>query len=532
LALTGVSLIGGRNGEPGDGFSAVNPVTGEILEPKYAAASQAEIELAVRLAHDAFPSYAALPGGKKAEFLRSIASEIEGNAAEIVARAQLEAGLPKPRLDGELARTANQLRLFAEVVEEGSWVNARIDLPDAARKPPKHDIRSMLKPLGPTVIFGASNFPLAFSVAGGDTASALAAGNPVIVKAHPAHPGTSELVGLAIRRSVQACGLPEGVFSLLFDAGIEVGTRLVRHPLIKAVGFTGSLAGGRALMDLAASRPDPIPCYAEMGSVNPVFILPGALKSRGADIAAGLHASFTLGSGQFCTKPGLVFLPRQEESRNFASDLSERVQKTPSQTMLTSGIAQRYRSAIDARRSQDAAPVIAQSAASATAVACAQPVLFSTDAAVFLKNEDLSEEVFGPTTLLIEYESHSQALEAAEHLEGHLTATLLGTEEDFAAHRDLIAILERKVGRLVLNGYPTGVEVCHAMVHGGPYPATSDGRSTSVGTQAIFRFARPVCYQNFSNSLLPEELKSANPLKIWRMVDGVMTRESVARAGS
>jgi 2,5-dioxopentanoate dehydrogenase len=526
LPLTGLSLIGMNNGAAGAGFAGVNPATGEALPPQYASAGASEVDLAARLAHDALAMYSALSGAKKAEFLRQIAGTIESNGAEIVGRAQLETGLPKPRLDGELGRTANQLRLFAQVVEDGSWVNARIDLADPARKPlPKPDIRSMLRPLGPVVVFGASNFPLAFSVAGGDTASALAAGNPVIVKAHPAHPGTSELVGLAIRESVRACGLPEGVFSLLFDAGIEVGTRLVQHPLVKAVGFTGSLAGGRALMDLAASRPDPIPCFAEMGSVNPVFILPEALKERAGDLAAGLHTSFTLGSGQFCTKPGLVFLPREQGTDKLIADLSDRVRKTSSQVMLTSGIAQRYRTAVGARLSTGRAPAIARSEAPATAAAYSEPVLFATDAAAFLKHKDLSEEVFGPSTLLIEYTTHDEVLAAAAQLEGHLTATLHGTEADFAAHRDLIAILETKVGRLILNGYPTGVEVCHAMVHGGPYPATSDGRSTSVGTQAIFRFARPVCYQNFPQSLLPDELKSANPRGIWRLVDGITTRD-------
>jgi 2,5-dioxopentanoate dehydrogenase len=529
VELMGVSLIGGQNGAGGASFAGVNPVTGEELQPRYAPARSSEVDKAARLAQEAFAVYSGLSGKKKGEFLRQIASALEANGQDIVSRAQLETGLPKPRLEGELARTSNQLRLFAGVVEEGSWVNARIDLADAARKPlPKPDIRSVLKPLGPVVVFGASNFPLAFSVAGGDTASALAAGNPVIVKAHPAHPGTSELAGLAIRESVRACGLPEGVFSLLFDSGLDVGTRLVQHPLVKAVGFTGSVAGGRALMDLVAARPEPIPCYAEMGSVNPVFILPGALKERVADIAAGLHTSFTLGSGQFCTKPGLVFLPQQGETRNFVDDLSERVSKTPAQVMLTNAIARRYSSAIEARRSGKSAPAIAQSGNSTVAAAaCAEPVLFGTDVTAFLEHDDLSEEVFGPSTLLIEYKSHDEVLAAASQLKGHLTATLHGTEADFAAHRDLIAILETKVGRLILNAYPTGVEVCHAMVHGGPYPATSDGRSTSVGTQAIFRFARPVCYQNFSDSLLPAELQAANPLKIWRMVDGAMTRDSI-----
>jgi alpha-ketoglutaric semialdehyde dehydrogenase len=526
LALSGISLIGSGNGARGTAFHGVNPVTGEDLAPQFRAASDEDVDRAAHMADDAFPVYAALSGKQKAEFLRKIATQLEANGAEIVARAQLETGLPKARLDGELGRTTGQFRLFAQVVEDGSWVNARIDRADAARKPPKPDIRSMLKPLGPVAVFGASNFPLAFSVAGGDTASALAAGNPVLVKAHPAHPGTSELAGLAIRESVKACGLPEGVFSLLFDAGVEVGVGLVQHPLLKAVAFTGSQGGGRALMDLAAGRPDPIPCYAEMGSTNPVFILPEALKLRAAELGSGLHASVTVGSGQFCTKPGLIFTPRGGETQTLVAEFVGKVKGTPSQTMLTGGIASRYRSAVKDRVSKNQAAVLAESEAAAGDGAHVQPILFGIDAEAFLKREELSHEVFGPTSVLIEYNDHAQILQAAAQLEGHLTATVHGTDADIEAHRDLIAILEKKVGRIVFNGYPTGVEVCHAMVHGGPYPATSDGRSTSVGTQAILRFARPVCYQNCPEAMLPDELKLANPLQLWRLVDGKFTQES------
>ncbi len=529
MPLNGVSLIGSKTGSAGDGFRGMNPATGTSLEPQYSSAKPFEVELTARLAHEAFPTYSALSGAKKGDFLRRIAAAIESNGAAIVERAPMETALPKARLDGELARTCNQLRLFAQVVEEGSWVNARIDLPDPSRKPlPKPDIRSMLRPLGPVVVFGASNFPLAFSVAGGDTASALAAGNPVIVKAHPAHPGTSELVGHAVLDAVRACGLPGGVFSLLFDAGIEVGTALVQNPLVKAVGFTGSAAAGKSLMKLAAARPEPIPCYAEMGSANPVFVLPGAMRARPADIATGLHNSFTLGGGQFCTKPGLAFVPQGEQAELFMTELSQRVQGTPRQVMLTRGIADKYGSAIQERGAAAHVRTVAQSKEVESATSCAGAVaLFATDAASFLEHEDLAEEIFGPSTLLVHYKDHAELLEIANKLEGHLTATLHGSEDDLAAHRDLVAILETKVGRILFNGYPTGVEVCHAMVHGGPYPATSDGRSTSVGSQAIFRFARPVCYQNFPGASLPEELKDENPLQIMRMVDGVLTREHV-----
>jgi 2,5-dioxopentanoate dehydrogenase len=529
--LHGVSLIGFQNGsEEGARFHGVDPATGELLQPAFTSASNQDVDAAAGLAAKASLEYGNLEGSAKAAFLRRIADQVESYRVAIVERAHRETGLPEPRLQGEVRRTTGQLRLFAQVVEEGSWVNARIDLPDPARKPaPRPDIRSLFKPLGPVAVFGASNFPLAFSVAGGDTASALAAGNPVVVKAHPAHPGTSELVGQAIRKSVQACGLPEGVFSLLFDAGIEVGKKLVTHPAIKAVGFTGSAVAGKALMKLAASRPQPIPCYAEMGSVNPLFILPGAMQARASEIARGLQASFTLGSGQFCTKPGLVFVPKIEESESFAAEIQQRVRETQPQIMLTKGIADKYSSAVLARASKKEANLLASSPEAAGAPGCGQPVaVFSRDMPSFLQRPDLSQEVFGPTTLLVNYTKRDELLAAAAALEGHLTATIHGRPEDLAEYTDLIGILETKVGRLLFNGYPTGVEVSHAMVHGGPYPATSDGRSTSVGTLAIFRFVRPLCYQDFPDATLPAELQNKNPLGITRMVNGALSKEPVA----
>ena len=443
---------------------------------------------------------------------------------ELVERAEQETALPKPRLQSETARTSGQLRLFAKVVEEGSWVMARIDRADAGSKPPKPDLRSMLHALGPVVVFGASNFPLAFSVAGGDTASALAAGNPVIVKAHPAHPGTSELVGQLMRESVQECGLPEGVFSLLLDSGTEVGVALVKHPLVKAVGFTGSHKGGRAIMDAAAARHEPIPVFAEMGSTNPVFILPGALRENGENISSGMYKSFTLGAGQFCTKPGIVFLPENDDAANFVDSLKKSV--------LESGPVQHA----DARHSIGLSichhTSQNRSRGEASRRACLKQrqelgvgaALFEADAESFLQNPELAAEVFGPATLIVRHSTRAQVLEIARNLDGHLTATIHGTEADLQEFSDLIAILRNKVGRLVFNGFPTGVEVSHAMVHGGPYPATSDGRSTSVGSEAIFRFSRPVCYQGFPESTLPDELRDGNHLGIWRMVDGEMTR--------
>jgi alpha-ketoglutaric semialdehyde dehydrogenase len=529
LPLEGLSLIGTEKGLPqGARFYAFDPASGEQLTPEYFSASGADVEHAAQKAAQAFGAYASLSGKSKAKFLNTMAAALDARGNEIVERARRETGLAEGRLRGELGRTSNQLRLFAAVVEEGSWLNARIDPAQPQRKPmPRADIRSMLRPLGPVAVFGASNFPLAFSVAGGDTASALAAGNPVIVKAHPAHPGTSELVGEAVRESVAGSGLPEGVFSLLFDAGIEVGKQLVMHPLVKAVGFTGSAAAGQALAKLAASRPEPIPCYAEMGSVNPLFVLPGAMRARSAAIASGLLSSFTLGSGQFCTKPGLVFIPPVAESRSFSDAVKEGVRTMQPQTMLTRGIAEKFAAAIQARMKEQR-PALAAVSPASDGAGCAQAVsLFDTDVASLLRDPELAQEVFGPTTLLVSYTSREELLSAAQALEGHLTATIHGTEEDLVAHRDLIAVLQNKVGRLIFNGFPTGVEVCHAMVHGGPWPATSDGRSTSVGTQAIFRFVRPFCYQDFPDSALPDELKNSNPLGILRMVNGAMTRDVV-----
>jgi 2,5-dioxopentanoate dehydrogenase len=526
MQLKGRSLIGSRHGTEGKiAFHAFNPATGQAIEPQFYPAYENEVDLAATLAGDAFPIYSRLQGDKKAAFLNSIASNIEAIAEPLIERAHLETALAKPRLQGETARTCHQLRLFAKVVVEGSWAMARIDRPDPHRKPaPKPDIRSVLRPLGPVVVFGSSNFPLAFSVAGGDTASAFAAGNPVIVKAHSAHPGTSELVGEAVRKSVRECGLPEGVFSLVFGAGTSIGTRLVQHPIVKAGGFTGSTSAGRTLANLAASRPEPIPFYAEMGSTNPVFILPGAIEARGEQLAADLYGSFTLGAGQFCTKPGLVFMPEGKLPAKFVCELERRVADAPEFALLTSGISLSYGREVAHRESDSDLRLVASSASRSGAGFAVGATLFQTEISAFLANPKLSGEVFGPSTLLIRYSNKEQILEAARNLEGHLTATIHGTEEDLHEFGELVAILETKVGRIIFNGFPTGVEVCHAMVHGGPYPATTDSRTTSVGTQAIYRFVRPVCYQDVPDSALPLELRNANPLGIWRMVDGELTR--------
>jgi NADP-dependent aldehyde dehydrogenase len=488
------------------------------------------------MATSAFEQYRGMAGRVRGAFLRRIAENIEALGQQLVERATLETGLPGGRIQSETARTCNQLRMFASLVEEGSWVDARIDRAQPDRKPiPAPDVRSMLRPLGPVAVFGASNFPLAFSVAGGDTASALAAGNPVVVNAHYAHPGTSELVGSAIAAAAHQLALPEGVFSLLFGAGFEVGRSLVQHPSIKAVAFTGSRAGGRALMNLAASRPEPIQFYAEMSSVNPVFIFAGALKDRARSIAAGLQGSVTLGSGQFCTKPGVVVLPENGDATAFASELGRLMEATPASLMLTPGIRDAYFKGIESFGKHTGVKTICRQAGGQGSLAegktsALEPAaaLFQTDARTFLSDWELSAEVFGPSTILVTHSDRQQLLEIARGLEGHLTATVHGTEADLVENGDLIKILEDKVGRLVFNGFPTGVEVCHAVVHGGPFPATSDGRSTSVGSRAIFRFVRPVCYQGFPDGSLPDELRNENPLGIWRMVDGEMTRSPLS----
>lgn len=528
IKIQGRSLIGSRNGTTGGGtFRAISPVAGEAMEPEFHSAAVEEVNLAATLAAEAFVAYGHISGKTKANFLRAIARRLEEIAEQLVARAGQETALPEARLRGELGRTCGQLRMFADLVEEGSWVTARIDRAEPDRKPaPKPDIRSMLKAIGPVVVFGASNFPLAFSVAGGDTASVLAAGNPVIVKAHPAHPGTSELAGHVIRDSVQECGLPEGVFSLLFDSGTSAGAQLVQHPLVKAAGFTGSQVAGKALFDLAVRRPEPIPFYGEMASTNPLFVLPGALAAHGERIAADLYGSFTLGAGQFCTKPGLVFVKEGKPFELFSATLRDKVSGAAAFTLLTQGISSSYGRKAARREEKSKARLLAQGGTeAANAGASGTALLFAAEASTFLANSELAEEHFGPSLLLIPYATTQQLLECARSLHGHLTATIHGTPEDLRQNSKLLRILETKVGRIVFNGFPTGVEVCHAMVHGGPYPASTDSRTTSVGSLAIYRFARPVCYQNFPDEALPEELRRQNPLSLWRMVDGKPSRE-------
>ncbi len=449
-----------------------------------------------------------------------------GLGDRLLERAASETGLPAARLESERARTVSQVLLFAQVIEEGSWVEARIDRAVPDRKPPRPDIRRMLVPLGPVAVFGASNFPLAFSVAGGDTISAFAAGCPVVVKAHPAHPGTSDLVAGAVRTAARETRMPEGVFGMVHGHSPEVGITLVTHPAIRAVGFTGSLVAGRTLFDAAALRPDPIPVYAEMGSSNPVFVLPGAISERAPAIASGLAASVTLGAGQFCTNPGLVFVIDSPAASAFLKAAGDALAATAPGTMAHSGVKAAYdRSLGEAARIGGVALAARASGEGPHPDTEATAALLVTDAATWTGNARLSDEIYGPATLAVRCTSRPEMLQLARALRGHLTATIHASEKDLSEFSDLVAILRRKAGRLVFNGFPTGVEVCPAMHHGGPYPATTDSRATSVGTAAIQRFARPVCYQDFPQAALPDELRDANPGGIWRLVDGGLTRE-------
>lgn len=492
---------------------AINPATGENLEPVYLGGGADEVERACALAEQAFDTYRETDLEARAKFLEQIAANLAASGAAIVDRAGLESGLPKARLEGELGRTMNQLKLFAEEVRAGRWLGVKIDTAMPERAPlPRSDIRLRHIPLGPVVVFGASNFPLAFSVGGGDTASALAAGCPVIVKGHSAHPGTSELVGRAIQAAVKSCGMPEGTFSLLFGSGSDIGSALVADPRVKAVGFTGSRSGGVALMKIAAARLEPIPVYAEMSSINPVYLLPEALKNRADSIAAGFVNSMMMGSGQFCTNPGLLIVREAEGLDTFIGKVSDLVTVVQPSTMLTPGIHQAFESGVTRLQNNSNVQLLAQAQETSGPNQC-RARLFATSAKAFLRDHALRDEVFGSSSLIIRCQSDEEILEITNSLEGQLTATVLMDSGDSHTFiRKLVSILERKVGRILFNGYPTGVEVCHAIVHGGPFPATSDSRTTSVGTEAIWRFLRPVAYQDVPSDLLPKVLMDDVPI--------------------
>lgn len=524
VALTGKMLLGARAVFGGEGVhQATDPATDALLDPAYGMGSKDDVDTACALAWAAFDAYRETSPEARAAFLEACADEIEALGDGLIARAMAESGLPRARLEGERGRTCGQLRLFASVVREGSWLGARIDPALPERTPlPRSDLRQRHIALGPVAVFGASNFPLAFSVAGGDTASALAAGCPVVVKAHNAHPGTSELVGLALQQAVARAGMPEGTFSLLFGAGNDIGTALVADPRIKAVGFTGSRAGGTALIAVAAARPEPIPVYAEMSAINPVYLLPEALAARGAALGKAFVASVTAGAGQFCTNPGLLLAIEGPGLDAFVAAAVEALGEAPAGVMLTPGIHDAYDAGVAALADHEGVTTLARGLAGEGPNRC-QAAWFAADADAFLRDEGLQAEVFGASSLLIRCRDLAQLRALSETLEGQLTATLQMDDGDVAVARGLLPILERKAGRILANGWPTGVEVCHAMVHGGPYPATSDSCGTSVGTLAIERFLRPVCYQDLPSELLPTALAQGNPLGIWRRIDGTLT---------
>ncbi|HZV33609.1 MAG TPA: aldehyde dehydrogenase (NADP(+)), partial [Verrucomicrobiae bacterium] len=474
MQLHGKNIIGDHvSGRGAVTFQAVEAGTGEKLGPQFFEVTADEVDEALQLAANAFDDYRTMPPEKIAAFLAGIGEEIMAAGDELLHRANSETALPEPRLIGERARTVNQCKMFAELVREGSWVEARIDRAIPDRQPsPKPLLQRMLIPIGPVIVFGASNFPLAYSVAGGDTASALAAGNPVVIKAHPAHAGTSEIVGRAIQVAAAATGMPPGVFSMLHGQSTESGLRMVRHPAAKAVGFTGSLQGGRALFDAAAARPEPIPVFAEMGSTNPIFILPDAVEQHLDSLAKGLVQSVTQGMGQFCTKPGLVFGIRGNGWKALEELGGKLASEATPGTMLHAGIFNRFQQS--SARAGDVANVRVLGKSSTKAGSSqAAPIFLATEAATFQQNRLLEEEMFGPATLMVNCGSTEELEEIARNLPGQLTATIRGTDEDLMRHQNLVRILEQKAGRLIFNGFPTGVEVCPSMNHGGPYPATT-----------------------------------------------------------
>lgn len=505
-------------------FHAINPATGEELQPAIRESTAADVDTAVKAGVDAFIATMQLPPRWSAELLDAIAARIMDLGDALLERGEQETALPRVRLTGERARTTNQLKMFAEMVREGSWVDATIETADPQRKPaPKPDLRRMVRPRGVVAVFGASNFPFAFGAVGGDTASALAAGCPVVVKGHPSHPNTSALFAGAVTAAIDQLKLPPGLFTLLQGRGHELSGALVKHPFVRAVGFTGSLTAGRAIFDIAAARPYPIPVFAEMGSVNPIVIMPGALRTRGEIIARDLSASVLLGGGQFCTKPGLIFT--LGDDAKFIDLLAQTIQQQPACTMLNQNLRDNFRLRVSKLAGLRGVKAILPG--SASSYAAAAPSLFRTDAKNWHRNSDLHEEAFGPGAVVVHCDSVDQVVECIDHLGGNLTGTVHADDSDTA---DVASVLDRltfKVGRVIVNGYPTGVEVNAAIVHGGPYPATTDANSTSVGSAAIRRWVRMIAYQDTPEALLPPALKNANPLGIERTVNGQRTRNAI-----
>lgn len=530
MHVNGFNFIGGQRSALGDTLVySIDAHTGEQLAGGFHQATLTEVDNAVAAASAAFPAFRNLPAARRAEFLEAIADELDALGEDFVNLTCQETALPSARIQGERGRTSGQMRLFAKVLRRGDFYGARIDQTLPARTPlPRPDLRQYRIGVGPVAVFGASNFPLAFSTAGGDTAAALAAGCPVVFKAHSGHMATAERVAEALIRAAERTGMPAGVFNMIFGSG--VGEALVKHPGIQAVGFTGSLKGGRALCDMAAARPQPIPVFAEMSSINPVLALPKALASRGAQLAKDLTASVVQGCGQFCTNPGLVLGIRSPAFTAFIEQLRGHMADQPAQTMLNPGTLRSYDKGLQTLLAH---PGIEHLSGARQQGNQAQPQLFEADVSLLLEQDELlQEEVFGPCTVVVRVDDAAQLAQAVNALRGQLTATLLADEQDLADHGQLLGALEVKVGRVLLNGYPTGVEVCDAMVHGGPYPATSDARGTSVGTLAIDRFLRPVCYQNIPDAMLPPALQNANPLGIQRLVDGQPSSAALNQTGS
>jgi 2,5-dioxopentanoate dehydrogenase len=515
--MDGSFLIGARKVTRPKSFAAIAAATGEPIAPEFAMATLDDVEDACSLAEAAFDPFRDTAPDTRARFLELIATNLESSGEALVSRAMHETGLPQARLVGELGRTCGQLRMFAAILREGNWAQVIFDAPLAERQPlPRPDLRQRRTAVGPVVVFGASNFPLAFSVAGGDTASALAAGCPVIVKAHSAHPGTSLIAGEAIQAAVTSCGLPEGVFSLIQGADRALGSGLVADARIKAVGFTGSRVGGMALVRVAQNRPEPIPVYAEMSSINPVILMPAALAARAVALGAAFVGSLTMGAGQFCTNPGIVFAMVGPDLDRFAVASATALSAAAAQTMLTPGICGSYAEGLAQIAAQPDVTTLAEGFSGSDNQGRA--ALFRTDGQTFASNPRLSEEMFGAASLIVACESLNEIRACIAGMEGQLTATLHLDDADHAAAAPFVPLLEKKAGRILVNGWPTGVEVSRAMVHGGPFPSTSDPRTTSVGGAAIERFLRPVCYQALPEALLPNAIKTANPWNLPRAV--------------
>ena len=525
--ITGKNYIGNTlSAEGNKTYKTFNPQLNIENEHTFSEATSDEINEAVELAAKAFKSFRHTSGKQKADFLNAIADEILALDDELIDVYRSESGLPEGRAKGERGRTVFQLRSFADLVADGSWVEATIDTAIPDRQPlPKSDIRKMNIPLGPVVVFGASNFPLAYSTAGGDTAAAFAAGCPVIVKSHPMHAGTGELVASAIIKAANKTGMPNGVFSNLNSSGIEVGVQLVKHPDVKAVGFTGSIRGGRALLDLAAQREEPIPVFAEMGSINPVIMLPNALKNRSESLAKTYASSITLGTGQFCTNPGLIIGIKGNDLTNFISTLANEIVKIEPSCMLHPNIYGAYESNKAKALAQPELSVVANYDTDVKENYARQAIT-TVEGKTFLSNTSLHQEVFGPFSMVVQCESIEQMEAIISNLEGQLTGTLIADDEA-EKYANIISALQNRVGRLIYNGVPTGVEVCPSMVHGGPYPASTYSRFTAVGINSIKRWVRPFSFQDWPNNLLPDELKNENPLGISRNVDGKQTSQKI-----